>query len=49
MSDGTLLKHIMEGFQSSGSSMEMQARGENPDYTDLDLREALSYIRNNFD
>jgi len=47
-SDDTLLQHIIEGFQSPGSPMAMPARGGNPNYTDQDLREALSYIRNNF-
>lgn len=46
-SDDTLLKHIIEGFQSPGSPMAMPARGGNPNYTDQNLREALSYIRNN--
>ena len=47
-SDDTLLKHIMEGFQTPGSPMAMPARGGNPNYTNQDLRGALSYIRNNF-
>ena len=47
-SDDTLLMHIIEGFQSPGSPMAMPARGGNPNYTDQDLRGALSYIRNTF-
>jgi len=47
-SDDILLQHMIEGFQSPGSLMAMPAKGGNPNYTDQDLREALSYIRNNF-
>jgi len=47
-SDDALLKHIIEGFQSPGSPMAMPARGGNPNLSDQDIREALSYIKNNF-
>jgi len=47
-SDDILIQHITEGFQTPGSPMAMPARGGNPDYTDQDLRETLSYIRQNF-
>jgi mono/diheme cytochrome c family protein len=47
-SDDILIQHITEGFQTPGSPMAMPARGGNPDYTDQDLRETLSYIRKNF-
>ena len=47
-SDDILFQHITEGFQTPGSPMAMPARGGNPDYTNEDLRGALSYIRNNF-
>ena len=47
-SDDILFKHITEGFQTPGSPMAMPARGGNPNYTNQDLRETLSYIRNNF-
>jgi len=47
-SDEILLKNIKNGFQSDGSTMAMPPKGGNPNLSDQDMREALSYIRNNF-
>jgi len=44
-SDDTLLQHMIEGFQSPGSPMAMPARGGNPNLSDQDLRNVLSYIK----
>jgi len=47
-SDDTLLQHIIEGFQSPGSPMAMPPRGGNPNLSDQDIREVLSYIRKTY-
>jgi len=44
-SDDTLLQHIIEGFQSPGSPMAMPPKGGNPNLSDQDLRNVLSYIK----
>ncbi len=45
-SDDTFPKHIIEGFQSPGSSMAMLPKGGNPNLSDQDIRKVLSYIKN---
>lgn len=47
-SDAVLLQHIINGFQSPGSSMPMPPRGGNPKLTDDNLKSVLSYIRSKF-
>lgn len=46
--DEVLLKHIVEGFQRPGSPMAMPAKGGNPNLTDQDIREVLSFLRSTF-
>ena len=48
-SDEVLLQHIIDGFQSPGSPMAMPPRGGDPDLTDQDLRNSLSFIRRQFE
>ncbi|MFB3090560.1 MAG: cytochrome c5 family protein [Gammaproteobacteria bacterium] len=45
-SDDILLQHIIEGFQSPGSSMAMPPKGGNPNLSDQDIRKVLFYIKN---
>ncbi len=47
-SDEVLLRNIIDGYQSPGSPMAMPPRGGDPDLTDQDLRNALSFIRGQF-
>ncbi len=47
-SDEVLLRHIIDGYQSPGSPMAMPPRGGDPDLTDQDLHNALSFIRGQF-
>ena len=47
-SDSVLLQHIINGFQTPGSSMAMPAKGGNSSLTKQDLQDALAYIRQNF-
>ena len=47
-SDEVLLRHIIDGYQSPGSPMSMPPRGGDPDLTDQDLLNALSFIRGQF-
>lgn len=47
-SDDVLLRNIINGYQSPGSPMAMPPRGGDPDLTDQDLRNALSFIRTQF-
>ena len=47
-SDDTLLQHIIEGYQSPGSPMAMPPRGGNPNLSDQDIREVLSYIKKTY-
>jgi cbb3-type cytochrome c oxidase subunit III len=44
----TLLKHILEGFQSPGSPLAMPARGGNEALTIEDVREVLAYVHQKF-
>ena len=48
-SDEVLLQHIVNGYQSPGSPMAMPPRGGDPDLTDQDLRNSLSFIRRQFE
>lgn len=47
-SDTVLLDHILNGFQSPGSSMGMPAKGANEDLTIADLKNVLDYLHQNF-
>ena len=44
--DDILLQHIIEGFQSPGSSIAMPPKGGNPNLSDQDIRKVLIYIKN---
>ena len=46
--DSELLRNIINGIQSEGSSMPMPPRGGNGQLTDADLNAALGYIRASF-
>lgn len=46
--DAVLLRRMADGFQSSGSSMAMPAKGGNPALTDADLSAVLKYMRHEF-
>ena len=48
-SDEVLLQHIIDGYQTPGSPMAMPPRGGDPDLTDGDLRNSLSFIRSQFE
>lgn len=47
-SDAQLLKSMMEGFQSPGSSLAMPAKGGNPTLTEADLNAVLAYLQAEF-
>ena len=47
-SDGELVQNILHGFQSPGSFMEMPARGGNPDLTEQDALDVVSFLREEF-
>lgn len=47
-SDSELLSNIINGFQSSGSSMPMPPRGGNNQLSDVDLDAAFKYIKKTF-
>lgn len=47
-SDSVLLNHIINGYQTPGSPMAMPPRGGNPNLTDTDLQNTLSYIKHKF-
>ena len=47
-SDEVLIKHITEGFQSSGAAMAMPAKGGNAALTEADIAAVLGYLRVNF-
>jgi len=47
-SDNDLIRNIIVGFQSPGSSMAMPAKGGNPDMNTADARAVLVYIRESF-
>lgn len=46
--DEVLLEHIMEGFESPNSIMEMPALGGNEDLTEEDIKHVLAYLRATF-
>ena len=46
--DDVLIKHITEGFQSPGSPMAMPANGGNPNLSETDIRNVLTYLREAF-
>jgi len=46
--DGLLKKHILEGFQSTGSPMAMPPKGGNPSLTGADIDNVLRYLRSRF-
>mgnify|MGYP003571089251 CR=1 FL=1 len=45
--DDVLLSNITNGFQSKGSPMAMPPKGGNPNLSDADIMNVLSYIREN--
>ncbi len=47
-SDDELVKNITNGFQTPGSPMAMPAKGGNSALTTQDIKNVLSYIRDNF-
>ncbi|VAW51440.1 hypothetical protein MNBD_GAMMA06-896 [hydrothermal vent metagenome] len=47
-SDDTLINHITNGFQSSGSPMAMPPKGGNPNLSETDIEAVLKYIRETF-
>ncbi len=46
--NSVLEKHILEGFQTSGSAMAMPAKGGNPGLTPQDVANLLTYMRVTF-
>lgn len=46
--DDLLLDHMLNGFQSEGSFMEMPPGGGNPDLTEKDMADVLAYLREAF-
>lgn len=47
-SDDQLIRNIMTGIQSPGSSMPMPPKGGNADLTNADINAVLDYLRTNF-
>ncbi len=47
-SDEVLLSHMINGFQSDGSFLEMPPFGGDPDLTEEDMADVLAYIRQTF-
>lgn len=47
-SDTVLLDHILNGFQSAGSPLEMPAKGANDALTIADLKNVMDYLHQNF-
>ncbi len=47
-SDDTVLKNIVDGFQSEGSLMAMPPKGGNPDLTEQDIADVLAYMRKEY-
>jgi mono/diheme cytochrome c family protein len=46
--DMTLIKHVIEGFASPNASIAMPPKGANPDLTEADAHDVVSYIRKRF-
>ena len=46
--DGELLHNIVEGFESPRSMMAMPAMGGNPDLSEQDIANIITYIREEF-
>ncbi len=46
--DDILLTNMINGYQSEGSLMAMPPMGGNPDLTDQDMADILTYLRNEF-
>lgn len=46
--DDELVKSIMLGYKSPGSTLAMPAKGGNPALTEADARAALKYLRDAF-
>lgn len=46
--DAVLLDHMMNGFQSPGSDLEMPALGGDPDLTEQDIKNVLAFLRAKF-
>lgn len=47
-SDGELIDHMINGFQSPGSPMAMPPKGGNPSLTLEDIEQVLRYLRETF-
>jgi len=47
-SDKVLLNRMLNGYQSTDSSMEMPARGGDPALTESDLKDVLMFMREKF-
>ena len=46
--DAVLFDHILNGFQSENSDLEMPALGGNEDLTEQDIKNVIAYIRATF-
>lgn len=47
-SSSSLAEHIERGFKTQGRSLAMPPKGGNPDLTDEDIKNVLSYLRHTF-
>ncbi|PHR62824.1 MAG: cytochrome c, class I [Robiginitomaculum sp.] len=46
--DEELIRNITEGFESPGADMPMPAKGGNPDLTDEDIANVLTFLKTKF-
>ena len=46
--EGSLLVKLKKGIQKQGATMNMPAKGGNPNLTDKDLKEIINYMRQSF-
>jgi mono/diheme cytochrome c family protein len=47
-SDEILFDHILNGFQSGNSAIEMPALGAYPELTDQEIKDVIAYMRKTF-